>query len=287
MFGLHAQVSLLRGAFNAARFYYRAADESTRQSRQPWDKSAVVVHRDRLVNALANRCLSLVEAVVQLCRLDLDDDAYALDRVLFEATMHLECITSGDWRMRSDTYAHFIDAYQLKVRNEFFADEELSTLAEEVWAQKRQRVEALFVHGFPRTWTVFPADGLRDGLGKVIKKSRPDVRQLDVRSEYEFTHPRLPEDPLPFWVSWIYKHGSSYVHSDVASLDTTSRDLGGNAHFALRVPPGGSATRPHALPVAVALHLSVCGAIFRFAGHEDPELAVCSEVFRELMQNGG
>jgi hypothetical protein len=203
---LHQHLYLARDAFNEQRVHFRRCEESTRWPGLPVD-------RDRVLNALANRCLSLADSCVHLCRAGLDDDAYALGRILFEATLHLELMTGPDWQFYVDTYDHYRYALKLRDKKEFLDQHpEIIRRSQAAWDRMARICDAVF--GPSQTWLTLPAERVPLGLRCASVKGRSDLRRLPVHQEYRLRHPRADDAPEPFFTSWMYGNGSSYVHTD-------------------------------------------------------------------------
>lgn len=275
---LDQQVEAATAGLNLAQFYYRRQDRSTR------DRDLGVT-RDAVVNALVNRCLSLVRSTLLLDHGGAHDDAYALCRVLFEAVLHLEFITRGNWCLRTDTYAHYLDAHFLRIRDEFFSAAEMSRISEAEWVRKAERVQRIFGKAKPSQWNVLPREHvLKPAHWKGIQ-GRRDLLAASTPAEYEEAHPREKDAPLPFWISWIWKHGSSYVHTDVASLDSAIRDLKGERSYTLRVPPSTSLAATEVSGIAVALHLSAIDAVATFIGYRSDRLDQLGRRWHAIMRS--
>ena len=289
MLTLNRQLARVWEEFNDARVWYRKPAQSTRIVARPGDKRKLGVHRDRLVNSLVNRCLSLVRSVELLSKAELDDDAYALCRVLFEATVHLGFITSGKWTQRVDTFAGFLHAFHLKARDEFLKAEQLEQLDREDWLLKERWVNEQFGQPYPRSWLVFPKDDVPATVQKSGRapKGRGDLRQLGVGDEYEMVFPRRDGEPESFFMRWVYHHGSSFVHSDVVSTYTAGKQLEDSRHYRLAVPVGATITAPHTFPMVVGLHVATLKALYRFVGLKSQRLDRLEQRWVRLMRTGG
>jgi hypothetical protein len=207
-----------------------------------------------------------------LCESGLYDDAYALSRVLIEATVHLEFLThASDWRMRIDTYAHFVDVYKRKKLEAFDealrGHEKYEDIAQEV-AARQEVVEYVFGKPAPLTWRIFPKEALPELSAE--KKLKPTNRyvSLSLREEYDASLRQpgnVKNGKVPFLLDWVYFDGSSYVHTDVASLIGAITELKQHGLYDLATAAHRDNER-HAVMIATMMALAALTAVQNFTG---------------------
>jgi hypothetical protein len=219
---------------------------------------------------------------MRLCRAEAYDDAYALGRVGLEAVTHLEFLTRDNWRLRIDTYASFLDAHHVRLRDVFFGERATPRLTQTQWDDKERRVVGIFGEKWPESWRVFRAEHLPDDVkvGRRVSKGS-DLFRVSFKSEFVSVQSGGTES---FLLQWVYPDTSGYVHTDATSLHASIQQLSGTHTYRVEATRGGPASR-HALMLAVTLQLATVNALEGFTGVScEPRLSQLSNRLARLVR---